>query len=81
MFVTCVVVTMVLIVWRTVEDKDVVVPMVLNADSVIDVVENDMIFVVVEIFAVSCPAPPSVTQSATMAPININANSARTKTI
>ena len=45
------------------------------------VVEIDTVSVVVEIDAGSCPPPPSVTHSATMAPINTNANSASNKTL
>ena len=62
MFVTVVVVSIVLIVCRTVEDKAVVVPIVLSANSVDDVVENGTVSVVVEIDAGSCPPSPSVTQ-------------------
>ena len=62
MFVTVVVVVIVLIICRTVEDKAVVVPMVLSADSGLDVVANGTVSVVVEIDAGSCPPPPSVTQ-------------------
>ena len=55
----------------------VVVPTVLKAHSVVvDVVD----IACVVVLDVSCPPPPSVTQSATMTPINTNANSARNKT-
>ena len=80
MFVTVVVVYIVLIVCRTVEEKAVVVPMVLSADTGLDVVANGTVSVVVEIDAGSCPPPPSVTHSATMAPINMRENSASNKT-
>ena len=63
MFVTCVVVDIVVSICRTVEDKVVVVPMVLSADSGLDVVANGTVSVVVEIDAGSCPPPPSVTQT------------------
>ena len=62
MFVTCVVVAIVVSICRTVEDKAVVVPMVLSADTGLDVVANGTVSVVVEIDAGSCPPPPSVTQ-------------------
>ena len=52
-----------------VEDKAVVVP------TVVDVVENDIACVVV--VEVLCPAPPSVTHNAIMAPMNINVIIAR----
>ena len=80
LFVTCVVVAIVLIVCRTVEDKAVVVPMVLSAKSVVDVVESGTVSVVVEIDAGSCPPPPNVTHSATMAPISMRENNASNKT-
>ena len=76
MFVTCVVVIIVPVVRRTVEDKAVVVPIVLSAKSVVDVVEVDTVSVVVEIDAGSCPPPPSVTHSATMAPVIMRENNA-----
>ena len=62
MFVTCVVVDIVVSICRTVEDKVVVVPMVLSADSGLDVVANGTVSVVVEIDAGSWLPPPSVTQ-------------------
>ena len=80
MSVTCVVVAIVLVVCRTVEDKAVVVPVVLSANSVVDVVDSGTVSVVVEIDAGSCPSRPSVTLNATMAPTNTNANSARNTT-
>ena len=63
MFVICVVADIVVSICRTVEDKAVVVPMVLSADSGLDVVANGTVSVVVEIDAGSCPPPPSVTQT------------------
>ena len=75
MFVTVVVVSIVLIVCRTVEDKAVVVPMVLSAKSVVDVVEICTVSVVVDV-----PLHPvSHICSATMAPMETNADSARKK--
>ena len=80
MFVTVVVVAIVVSICRTVEDKAVVVPMVLSADTGLDVVANGTVSVVVEIDSGSFPLPPSVTHSAIMAPMNTNANSARHNT-
>ena len=48
-----------------------------KAVVVVDVVENDIACVVV--LEVSCPAPPSVTHNAIMAPMNINVIIARNK--
>ena len=73
MFVTLVVV---IIVCPTVEEKAVVVPMVVISRSVVDEVENGPVSVVVEIDAGSCPPPIIVTHSATMAPVIMRENNA-----
>ena len=55
----------------------VLMVMFVTCDAV-DVVEIDVACVVVlEVDAVSFPAPPSVIHSATMAPMNMNARNAR----
>ena len=62
-------------------EKAIVVPMLLIANSVVNDVESDVPCVVVlKIDSVLCPASPSVTHRATMAPTNITANIARKKT-
>ena len=63
-----------LVVCRIVDDKAVVSPMVVISRSVVDAVENGTVGVVVEIDAGSCPCPPSATQNATMAAINMREN-------
>ena len=63
-----------------VADKAVVVPMVLSANSGLDVVESGTVSVIVEIDAGSCLPPPNVTHSATMAPISMRENNASNKT-
>ena len=80
MFVICVVADIVVSICRTVEDKAVVVPMVLSANSGLDVVESGTVSVIVEIDAGSCLPPPNVTHSATMAPISMRENNASNKT-